>query len=132
LHHYYVVSATYNGRATMNCPVFDISGEPISGPDIPEKKTSDIAIARFTLDFDRTIFLTGYDHMAKARQIVKDHPNEVTIEKSLPQEGWFIMKAIGPGVSVRELARRAGLPTLMETMNHDREELARRRGSEFK
>src|SRR5205823_3068691 len=29
LHHYYVVSATHNARAATNCPVYDISGEPM-------------------------------------------------------------------------------------------------------
>ncbi|WP_298860079.1 carbon-nitrogen hydrolase family protein [uncultured Gimesia sp.] len=130
-HHYYIVAATHNGRANQNCPVVDITGELIIDEGIPDKKTSDVTIARFTLDLDRAIFTKDYNYLGKAHQIVLDHPGDVEIEKFMPHEAWFVLRAKRPGVSVQKLAKQYGLRQLRDSLNFARLEVDKRRGKKL-
>jgi hypothetical protein len=53
------------------------------------------------------------------------------MEKWLPMEGWFVLKAQRPGVSSRELSRRYGMEELQHYLNRSQCEIDKCRGWEF-
>jgi len=128
-HHYYIVSATYNNRPSVNCPVVDITGKLVDDPGIPQGKGGDVAVARFKLDLDRAIYTHDYAYLGIARQLVKEHPGDVELETYLPNEAWFILRATRPGVSARKLAAAYGLRDARQSLADARVDVDQRRGS---
>jgi len=110
-HHYYVVTAT----KMNNVQVFDITGERIL-----DERGEDGVVARVTLDLDRGIYHLDYNQ-AKLPGFLEKHGKDVLLEKTLADEGWFVLRARRPGVSARELARQAGLEELRTYLRRSRE-----------
>lgn len=126
-YHYYIVSATH----TPDCQVLDITGE-----ELIYKKGDDLLVTRVTLDLDRGIYCTdsvdanGGGTVIRDR-ILKEHGDDVIMDKYIERDGWFVLRAKRPGVSARELARSYGLEELRDFIQHCRQIVDQRRGWEF-
>ena len=126
-YHYYIVSATH----TPDCQVLDITGE-----ELLYKKGIDLLINRVTLDLDRGIYCTDSVGANNGGSVIRDrllkeHPEDVAMDKYIERDGWFVLKAKRPGVSARELARSYGLEELRDFIQHCRQIVDQRRGWEF-
>jgi len=119
-HHFYIVTCTY----APDCSVFDITGE-----EIHYQKDRDVSISRVTLDLDRGIYHTNFN-TKKRDQLLKEHADDVCQERFMERESWFILRAMRPGVSARELARRYGLEELRDYLDRSRRDIDRMRGQE--
>lgn len=132
--HYYVVSCT--GRA--DCVVFDLDGQ-----ELLYQQNSPVNVSRITLDLDRCLFCTDSPadsahgvvlpptNMERREKLIKEHGNDVVMEKYLEREEWFVLKAKRPGVSARELARSYGLQEDRELIAQCRRMIDKRRGWNF-
>ena len=116
-HHFYIVTCTY----TPDCSVFDITGE-----EVLYEKGKDVQITRTTVDLDRGIYHTNFN-VAKRDKLLKEHGDDVVLEKKMERESWFVLRAKRPGVSARELARRYGLEELRDYLDRSRREIDRMR-----
>jgi hypothetical protein len=92
LHHYYIVTSTLTGDSIL----YDITNTLASN----EQSTSDVTVARFTLDMDRTIYHYNFNLEKRAR-LLAERSADVTLEVDIPREEWFVLKAARPGVSAR-------------------------------
>jgi len=122
LHHYYIVTSTW----TRDCLVYDITGACL----LDEKSSSDITIARFTLDMDRRIYHFNFN-LEKRDKLLSEHGGEIIEEVNLPREEWFVLKARKPGVPVRELAHHYGLEELRDYKDRSRVQIDEKRGFGF-
>jgi len=124
-YNYYIVSATW----VPDCLVYDIDGERLLHEE--NNQGNGVNISRITLDLDRCIFHQDLNLPEKRDKLLKEHADDVTQEKWMPMEGWFVLKAKRPGVSARELARQYGLEELAHYINRSRCEIDKCRGWEF-
>ena len=124
-YNYYIVSAT----GVPDCLVFDIDGERLVHDE--NNQGHGVNITRITLDLDRCIFHQDRNLPEKRDKLLKEHGDDVTQEKWMPMEGWFVLKAKRPGVSARELARQYGMEELVHYINRSRCEIDKCRGWEF-
>jgi predicted amidohydrolase len=122
---YYVLSATW----TPDCLLFDIDGEQILHER--NNRADGINVTRATLDLDRCIFHQDLNLQDKLDKLLKEKGEDVTREKWLPMEGWFVLKAKRPGVSARILGRQYGLEELRHYINRSRCEIDKCRGFIF-
>ena len=122
---YYVLSATW----TPDCLLFDIDGEQILCER--NNRGDGINVTRATLDLDRCIFHQDLNLPDKLDKLLKEKGEDVTREKWLPMEGWFVLKAKRPGGSARVLARQYGLEELRHYINRSRCEIDKCRGFIF-
>lgn len=120
-HHFYVASVS----ATPDCIVYDITGERLL-----YESNQGINISRITLDLDRGIYHENFN-LEKRDKLLKEHPEDVTQEKWLRLEQWFVLKAKRPGISARELARQYGLEELPHYIARSRAGIDKLRGWEF-
>ena len=122
-HHYTIVSATQS----RDCQVYDITGERIL-----DESSDDIHISRTTIDLDRCIFHKNIDAnpVAKINKLFEEHADDIVMEKDLPREEWFVLKAKKPGVSARKLAKQYGLRELRDYMDYSRDEIDKMRKDE--
>jgi predicted amidohydrolase len=116
-HHFHIVSCTY----APDCSVFDITGE-----EVLYEKGNDVQITRTVLDLDRGIYHTNFN-VSKRDKLLKEHGDDVVLEKKMERESWFVLHAKRPGVSARELARRYGLEELRDYLDRSRREIDRMR-----
>ncbi len=119
-HHFYIVSCTY----APDGAVFDITGE-----EVLYEKGRDVQVTRATLDLDRGIYHTNFN-VAKRDTLLKEHPDDVVLEKTMERESWFVLRAKRPGVRARDLAHRYGLEELCDYLDRSRREIDRMRGTE--
>lgn len=115
--HYPIVSATY----TPDCLVYDIDGQLV-GYDRASVNPL-LNVTRVTLDLDRCIFHMDENHPRKLDKLLEDHGAEVVVEKWLPLERWFVLRANRPGASARKLAREYGLEELRDYITRSRYEV---------
>lgn len=87
-------------------------------------------ISRVTLDLDRGIYHENFN-MAKLDRLLREHGQDVEVERHLHREQWIVLRARRPGVSARALAREYGLEELRDYINRSRREIDRLRGYEF-
>lgn len=120
-HHFAIVTATSTG----DCQVYDITGERIL-----DEKSSGLTISRITLDLDRGIYHENFN-VEKRDRLLRERGGDVTQEKGMPREEWFVLKACRAGISARSLAREYGLEELRDYLTRSRREIDRRRGWEF-
>jgi beta-ureidopropionase len=114
IHNYYVVAV---GRGNM----IDILGKTIENVQKP-KAQQYIA----TIDLDRT--LIHFDFTGnKVAKLLHDHKGEVELERSLEMEGWSLLRAVKPGVRVRDLCKQYQIETLREYRHRSREQINERR-----
>jgi len=120
-HHYYIVTSTL----TRDCIVYDITGE-----ELLYQRSSDINVARITLDLDRGIYHENFN-VRKRDRLLEEHGEDVFQEKWLAREQWFVLKARRPGVSARALARRYGMEELRDYLDRSRSKIDKMRGGPF-
>ena len=84
------------------------------------------------IDLDRCIFHKNIDAnpVAKRNKLFEEHADDIVMEKDLPREEWFVLKAKKPGVSARKLAKQYGLQELRDYMDYSREEIDKMRQDE--
>jgi hypothetical protein len=127
MHHYYIVSAT----SSRDCTVYDITGE-----EILYEKSADINVSRITLDLDRGVYdrdaIDGREKCgARREKLLREHGQDIALEKYLEREDWFVLRAKRPGVNARELARSYGLVEKSDLVKRCRLLIDKRRGWAF-
>jgi predicted amidohydrolase len=110
MYHYYIVTATQ----TANCLVYDLDGQ-----EMLYEKSGDINISRITLDLDRGIYHENFN-LEKRDCLLAEHGDDVELERHLPREQWFILRAKRPDVSARALAHAYGLEELRDYISRSR------------
>jgi predicted amidohydrolase len=121
-HHFVIVTATSTG----DCQVFDITGERVL--DERADNSEGFNISRITLDLDRGIYHENFNREKRDR-LLREHGDDVLLEKCLPREEWFVLKAKRAGVSARALARQYGMEELRDYKSRSCREIDERRGS---
>jgi len=72
------------------------------------------------LDLDQTFIHQDFTS-EKLRRLMKEHPGEVLLdEETYRMEGWRFLKALTPGVRVRDLLSKYEIPTLREYRHRSR------------
>lgn len=122
--HYYIVSATW----CPECSIYDIDGERIVFDR--NNRGDGLNVTRATLDLDRCIFHydrndQGPDNPSRLQALLQNHASDVVVDKRLPQEAWFVLKAKSAGASARDLAGRYGLEELRHYLNRADREIER-------
>ena len=121
INHFYIVTSTLS----RDCLVYDITGEQIL-----DEKSDTINVSRITLDLDRTIHHVDFN-TEKKEKLLKEHGDDVALDKWLPREAWFVFKAKRLGVSARALAREYGIEELRDYINRSRREIDTKRGAKL-
>ena len=111
--HFYIVTAD----KTCDCSVFDITGQRIL-----YEKTPGLNVSRFTLDLDRGIYHYNFN-LQKRTRLLDEQGDKVTIDIDLPEEEWFILKAIQAGARARQLASTYGLEELRQYLERSRNDI---------
>jgi beta-ureidopropionase len=85
-----------------------------------------------TIDLDRTLIHTNFNEQKVAR-LLAEHQGEVEQERFFGPESWYLLRAIKPGVRVRELCQEHQIETLREYRHRSREQIndARRTGKKI-
>jgi len=118
-HNYYIVSSTL----APDCAMYDINGREA----YYQKGADGLNISRLTVDLDRRIF--HFDlNLAKRDKLLKEHAGEIEQDTCFEREAWFTLRAVKPGVSVRELAAEYGLEELSHYKKRKSRELDELRG----
>jgi hypothetical protein len=120
-HNFYIVTSTLQ----RDCTAVDVTGEVL----LYENKPG-INVSRITLDLDRGIYSTDFN-MEKRDKLLREHSGDIALDKWMPREAWFVLKAKRPGVSARKLAAEYGLEELRPYLARSRREADRLRGGEF-
>jgi hypothetical protein len=108
--HFYIVTAD----KTCDCSVFDITGQRILN-----EKTPGLNVSHFTLDLDRGIYHYNFN-LQKRAHLLGEQGDKVTIDIDLPEEEWFVLKAIQAGARARQLASTYGLEELRQYLERSR------------
>jgi len=116
---YYILSSTL----TRDCLVYDITGVLLL-----DKSSPDMNVARITLDLDRCIFHQNFN-WEKKDKLLKEHADDIFIEKWMEREQWYVIRARRPGVSARELTRQYGMEDLRSYKLRSLREIDQMRGS---
>jgi predicted amidohydrolase len=118
MHHYYIVTSTQ----LCDCAAFDITGRQILYQQQPG-----LNVARVTVDLDRGIY--HQDSVGdKLCRLLAEHAGEVEAEPFMSREGWHVVRARKPGVSVRALARQYGIEDLRDYIPRSQQEIDVLRG----
>lgn len=120
-HHYYIVSSTQ----TVDCLAYDITGEQLL-----YNQGIDFNISHITLDLDRGIYHENFN-LEKRDKLLREHPHDVVQDQWLRPEQWFVLRAIRPGVSARQLAHEYGMEELRHYIQRSRLAIDKLRGWEF-
>ena len=86
-----------------------------------------------TLDLDLTIIHTDFNGEKVAR-LLREHKGEVEPVPGIgDMESWFVLRAVKPGVRVRDLCKQYQIETLREYRHRSREQIneARKTGKMF-
>lgn len=114
IHAYYIV-------AVGNGDFIDMTGETIAPASSPMDR---LHVA--TLDLDRTLVHKDYNR-EKVAGLLKAHPDEIILERDWDPEGWYLLRAVKPGVHVRDLCRGNNIENLWEYRLRSREQINARR-----
>ncbi len=99
IHNYYVV-AVGNGN------MIDMFGKTIESVEQPCPKQFIT-----TLDLDLTIVHTDFT-LKKLAKLLREHPDEVELVSHLKVEQWYVLRAVKPGMRVRDLCKQYQIETL--------------------
>jgi beta-ureidopropionase len=113
MNHFAIVTSTQ----TTDCIVYDIDGK-----EVLYEKSDDVNVSRITLDLDRGIYHENFN-LAGRDRLLADYAGEVEVERVLPREQWFILRATKPGISARQLARQYGLEELRDYVDRSRRQI---------
>jgi len=119
-YHYYIVTSTW----FPDCHVYDLDGEELMHES---SNRQDVNVTRVALDLDRCLFHFDYNHPGKMETLLRDHAEDLLVEKYLPLEAWFLLRARRPGVSARELAKQYGIEELRHYISRSGELIRTRR-----
>ncbi len=75
-----------------------------------------------TLDLDRTLVHKDF-HYEKVARLLKEHAGEVALERDCDMEGWYLLRAVKPGVRVRTLCREYQIEPLRDYRRRSREQI---------
>lgn len=117
LHHYYVVPVGAGN-------IIDITGKEVEDVDKPVAKQF-ITM----LDLDRAFAHHDFNREKVARML-KECAGEVEVERNLSEDDlapWWLLKAVKPGVRVREVLKKYGIETLREYQRRSREQINKAR-----
>jgi hypothetical protein len=120
IHNYYIVAV---GAGNM----IDLLGNTIEDAQQPKPR-----LFITTLDLDQT--LVHYDfNSEKVKKLLAEHKGEVELEKSFDAESWHLLRAVKPGVRVRDLCRQYQIETLRDYRQRSRREInaAREKGGKI-
>ncbi len=117
LYHYYIVPV---GRGN----IIDITGENVKSTEQPRPKQF-----MATLDLDRTLVHTNFNGK-KIERLLKEHKGKVAVERFYKMESWWLLKAVKPGVRVRDLCKKYGIEILRAYQHRSRKQIneARKEG----
>lgn len=110
LYHYYVVPVGWGN-------IIDITGEEMTDVRRPREQMFVTA-----LDLDRTLIHTNFNG-EKVAKLLAEHEGEVVQERFYEMESWYLLKAVKPGVSVRELCREYEIETLRQYLHRSRRQI---------
>ncbi len=116
IHAYYLVSAGDGDFIDMTGEAIAPTSKPLDGLHIT------------TLDLDRTLVHKDYTR-DKIKRLLEAHPDEIVLERDWHPEGWYMLRALKPGVRVRDLCRRHDIETLQEYRLRSREQINARRAA---
>jgi predicted amidohydrolase len=119
--HLYIVTSTW----ARDCIVYDITGE-----EMLYTKSDDVNVTHVTLDLDRGIYHSDFN-IPKRDKLIAERGDDVEVEKTLPRESWFVLRAKRPGVSARAIAKEYGLEELRHYIDRSRREINDMRGWRF-
>lgn len=123
-YNYYVMSST----RIPDCLVYDIDGDLLVHDH--ENAGKGLNVTHVELDMGRCLFTQDLNKH-KLNKLLQDHGSDIELEKSLPMEGWFVLRAKRPDVSVKELAKQYGLVDRHHYRNWSQCEIDKCRGFEF-
>ncbi len=112
LHNYSVVAV---GAGNL----IDPTGRTLEAPQV-QKPLPGQFIA--TLDLDRTLVHTNFNE-EKVQRLLREHKGEVEMEKSFEMEAWYLLRALKPGVRVRDLCKQYQIETLREYRHRSRQQI---------
>ena len=116
IHNYFIVPVGFGN-------MIDCFGRPAQNVDHPREKLS---IATFDLD----ITLIHKDFTGeKVAKLLREHAGEVELvpDVAVAGENWTVLRAIRPGVRVRDLVSQYQIETLREYRHRSREQINERR-----
>jgi len=118
-HNYYIVSSTL----VPDCTAYDLNGREI----YHQKGSENVNISRLTVDLDRSIF--HFDlNLAKRDRLLQDYGGIIEQDTCSEREGWFTLRALKSGVSVKKLVAEYGLEELVHYKKRKCDELDTMRG----
>jgi beta-ureidopropionase len=80
-----------------------------------------------TLDLDITPVHKDFNQ-EKVTRLLREHKGEVELLKDIGEmEGWYVLRAVKPGVRVRDLCKQYHIETLREYRHRSREQINQRR-----
>ena len=86
-----------------------------------------------TLDLDRTLVHKDFTG-EKVAKLLQDHRGEVELVPGVgDMEGWYVLRAVKPGVRVRDLCAQYKIETLREYRHRSRQQIdeARKNGQKI-
>ncbi len=110
LYHYYVVPVGGGN-------IIDITGKNVT--DLEKPKPGQFIA---TLDLDRTFIHSNFTGDKVAR-LLREHAGEVEQVHFYDKESWYLLRALKPGVRVRELCKRYEIETLRQYQQRSREQI---------
>jgi len=116
IHNYYIVAVGWGN-------MIDIFGKTIDNVEKPRDK-------QFITTFDLDLTIVHKDfNRKKVAKLLQEHQGEVELHSSLGvMEGWFVLRAVKPGVRVRDLCKQYQIETLREYRHRSRDQINRQRG----
>jgi hypothetical protein len=112
----YAVIHSYNIVSVGGGLMVDVAGNEI---DI-EKPLPRVRVGN--IDLDR-VFVHQVGTVEKITKMVEEHKGEVTIERRYLHEGWYLLRAIKPGVRVRDLCKEYEIETMRQYRDRCRIEI---------
>jgi hypothetical protein len=80
-----------------------------------------------TLDLDLTPVHQDFNQEKVAR-LLREHKDDVELLKNIGKmEGWYVLRAVKPGVRVRDLCKQYKIETLREYRHRSRQQINERR-----
>jgi len=120
-HNYYIVTSTLLG----DCTVYDITGK-----ELLYERSDGVHVSRITLDLDRAVFHENFN-MEKRDRLLADYADSIQQETQMPREEWFVLQAVKPDISAREIAVNYGLEGLRDYKNRSRTAIDKVRGASY-
>lgn len=115
IHNYYIAAVGWGN-------MIDIFGKTMENVETPMPK-----LFIGTMDLDLTIVHTDFTG-EKITRLLREHKGEVEQVPNVGHmEGWYVLRALKPGVRVRELCRQYQIETLREYRHRSRDQINQRR-----